>query len=468
MADNGRYDLIVIGAGPGGYVAAIRAAQLGMTVACVEKADALGGTCLRIGCIPSKALLDSTEYYAQAVEHFADHGIQVDGLGIDVPTMLKRKDKVVKGLTGGVAGLFKKHKIERVNGAARLMDANTVEVDGDDAGTLTADHVIVATGSSPIELGALPFDGERIVGSTEALDFSSVPERLLVVGGGYIGLEMGSVWSRLGSEVIVVEMTDQILPGVDPDLAEPLHKALKKQGLDIRLNTKASEATVGDDGVELTLESDDGETGTETVDRVLVAVGRRPHTDDLGLDDVGVDLDEVGHIVVDERYRTSVDGVYAIGDVTGRGPMLAHVAEEEAIACVERIAGQAGHVNYEAIPAAVYTHPELAWVGKFQSQCEDQGIEINVGKFPFQANGRARAFGESDGLVKIVADAETDRVLGVGILGPRASDIISECVVAMEFGASAEDIARTCHAHPTFPEAIKEAALDVDGRVIHT
>jgi len=467
MVTNAHYDLIVIGAGPGGYVAAIRAAQLGMSVACVEKEAALGGTCLRVGCIPSKALLDSSEYFSLAQHQFVDHGIELDGLAIDVPAMIQRKDKVVKGLTQGVAGLFKKHKIERLTGTARLAGSNTVEIEGDEAGTVEADHILIATGSSPIELGALPFDGERVVSSAEALEFDDVPERLLVVGGGYIGLEMGSVWSRLGSDVIVAEMMDQILPGVDPDLVKPLHKALTKQGLGIRIETKASDASVNDEGIEVTLQSEDGESQTETVDKVLVAVGRRPHTDGLGLDEVGVDLDDKGHIVVDERYCTSIEGVYAIGDVINRGPMLAHVAQEEGIACVERIAGRAGHVNYEAIPAAVYTNPELAWVGKFQSQLEDEGIEVEIGTFPFQANGRAKAFGESTGLVKIVADAETDRVLGVGILGPRASDIISECVVAMEFSASAEDIARTCHAHPTFPEAIKEAALDVDGRVIH-
>ena len=467
MADNARYDLIVIGAGPGGYVAAIRAAQLGLSVACVEKEAALGGTCLRVGCIPSKALLDSSEYFSLAQHRFVDHGIKLDGLAIDVPAMIQRKDKVVKGLTKGVAGLFKKHKVERLTGTARLTGPNTVEIDGDDSGTIEADHVLIATGSSPTELSEIPFDGERIVRSADALAFDEVPARLLVVGGGYIGLEMGSVWSRLGGDVVVAEMMDQILPGVDPDLVNPLHKALEKQGLDIRLKTKATDASVSDDGVEVTLESDDGESQTETVDKVLVAVGRRPHTDGLGLEGVGIDLDERGRIVVDEHYRTSVHGVYAIGDVNDRGPMLAHVAQEEGIACAERIAGQAGHVNYDAIPAAVYTNPELAWVGKFESQCEDDGIDVNVGTFPFQANGRAQAFGESTGLVKVVADAESDRVLGVGILGPRASDVIAECVVAMEFGGSAEDVARTCHAHPTFPEAIKEAALDVDGRVIH-
>lgn len=467
MADKAHYDLVIIGAGPGGYVAAIRAAQLGLSVACVEKEAALGGTCLRVGCIPSKALLDSSEYVALAQHQFVDHGIKLDGLAIDVPAMIRRKDKVVKGLTQGVAGLFKKHKIERLTGTARVTGPNAVEIDGEDAGTVEADHVLIATGASPTELSELPFDGERVVSSADALAFDEVPERLLVVGGGYIGLEMGSVWSRLGSEVVVAEMMDQILPGVDPDLVKPLHKALKKQGLGIRLGTKASDASVHDDGVEVTLESDDGESQTETVDKVLVAVGRRPHTDDLGLDEVDVDLDDNGHIVVDERYRTSVEGVYAIGDVINRGPMLAHVAQEEGIACVERIAGQAGHVNYDAIPAAVYTNPELAWVGRFESDLEDEGVDVETGTFPFQANGRAKAFGQSTGLVKVAADADTDRVLGVGVLGPRASDIISECVVAMEFGASAEDIARTCHAHPTFPEAIKEAALDVDGRVIH-
>ncbi len=467
MAENPRYDLVVIGAGPSGYVAAIRAAQLGMSVACIEKEAALGGTCLRIGCIPSKALLDSSEYFALAQHRFVDHGIKLDGLAIDVPAMIRRKDNVVKGLTQGVAGLFKKHEIERLTGTARLTGPNTVEIDGDDAGTVDADHVLIATGSSPTELSELPFDGERMVSSADALAFDDVPQRLLVVGGGYIGLEMGSVWSRLGGDVVVAEMMGQILPGVDPDLVKPLHKALKKQGLDIRTATKARDATLHDDGVEVALESEDGQTQTETVDKVLVAVGRRPHTDELGLDDVGVDRDDQGHLVVDEHYRTSIESVYAIGDVNNRGPMLAHVAQEEGIACVERIAGQAGHLNYDAVPAAVYTHPELAWVGKFQSHCEDEGIDVNVGTFPFQANGRAQAFGESTGLVKVVADAETDRVLGVGVLGPRASDIIAECVVAMEFGASAEDIARTCHAHPTFPEAIKEAALDADGRVIH-
>ncbi len=467
MAENPRYDLVVIGAGPGGYVAAIRAAQLGMSVACIEQEAALGGTCLRVGCIPSKALLDSSEYFSLAQHQFVDHGIKLDGLEIDVPAMIRRKDKVVKGLTQGVAGLFKKHKVDRLTGTARLTGPHTVDIDGDDAGTVEADHVLVATGSSPADLGILPFDGDRVISSADALELDEVPERMLVIGGGYIGLEMGSVWSRLGSDVIVVEMLDQILPGVDPDLTGPLHKALKKQGLDIRLGTRASDAAVHDEGVEVTLETEDGESQSETVDKVLVAVGRRPHTDGLGLDDVGVDLDDNGHIVVDAHYRTSVEGVHAIGDVINRGPMLAHVAQEEGIACAERIAGQAGHVNYDALPAAVYTNPEMAWVGKFAAECEDEGVEVNTGTFPFQANGRAQAFGESTGLVKVVADAETDRVLGVSVLGPRASDIISECVVAMEFGASAEDIARTCHAHPTFPEAIKEAALDVDGRVIH-
>ncbi|MFB6285497.1 MAG: dihydrolipoyl dehydrogenase [Candidatus Bipolaricaulia bacterium] len=467
MAANPRYDLVVIGAGPGGYVAAIRAAQLGMSVACVEKEASLGGTCLRVGCIPSKALLDSSEYFSLAQHQFVDHGIKLDGLEIDVPAMIRRKDKVVKGLTQGVAGLFKKHKVERLNGTARLTGPDTVDIDGEDAGTVEADRVLVATGSSPADLDVLPFDGERVITSADALELDDVPERMLVVGGGYIGLEMGSVWSRLGSNVIVAEMLDQILPGIDPDLTGPLHKALKKQGLDIRPRTKASDATVHDEGVEVTLETEDGGSQTETVDKALVAVGRRPHTDGLGLNDVGVELDDDGHIVVDEHYRTSIEGVHAIGDVINRGPMLAHVAQEEGIACAERIAGQAGRVNYEALPAAVYTNPEMAWVGKFESECEDEGIDVNTGTFPFQANGRAQAFGESTGLVKVVAHAETDQVLGVGVLGPRASDIISECVVAMEFGASAEDIARTCHAHPTFPEAIKEAALDVDGRVIH-
>lgn len=464
---NDRYDLIVIGAGPGGYVAAIRASQLGMRVACVDKEEQLGGTCLRVGCIPSKALLDSTELCRYVLKDLKAHGIFVSDWDLYLSDMLRRKDQVVQTLTQGVAGLFKKNKITRFTGAARIIEPGRVRVTGPDESELASEHLLIATGSAPSELDALPFDGERIVSSTEALSFESIPERLLIVGAGYIGLELGSVWSRLGSDVFVVEMMDQILPGMDPEMARALQKVLEKPGFEFRFSSEVTQADVKDDQVVVRIEDGDGESSEVTVDNVLVAVGRRAYTEGLGLDNLEIETDKRGRIVVDEHYRTSVEGIYAVGDVIDRGPMLAHVAQEEGIACVERIAGQAGHVNYEAIPAAVYTWPELAWVGKSEAQCEAEGIETRIGKFPFRANGRARMLGEVEGFVKLITDARTDRVLGVFILGPRASDLVAECVVAMEFGASAEDIARTCHAHPSFPEVIKEAALDANGRALH-
>lgn len=463
-----RYDLIVIGAGPGGYVAAIRAAQLGMRVACVEKEAELGGTCLRIGCIPSKALLDSSELYYGVQNGLKEHGIRADGVEVDIAAMLKRKSRVVKALTGGVESLFKKNGIVRFTGTGRLLGQERVQVEGPDEAELEGKHILIATGSAPGELEALPFDGERIVSSTEALSFEHVPERLLVVGASYIGLEMGSVWSRLGSHVTVVEMMDQVVPGTDSELAKALKRSLEKQGLRLQLGATAKGAELNDGGqLEVLLQGEEGEMETETFDKVLVAVGRQPYTAKLGLEDAGVETDERGRIVVDEHFRTSTPGLCAIGDVIDRGPMLAHVAQEEGVACVERMAGLAGSVNYEAIPGVIYTQPELAWVGKTEQQCQDEGMGTEIGEFPFRANGRARAFGEIEGRVRIVADATSDRVLGVQILGPRASDLIAECVLAMEFGASSEDIARSCHAHPSFPEAIKEAALDANGRVIH-
>lgn len=458
------FDLIVIGAGPGGYVAAIRAAQLGMKVACIEKEKELGGTCLRIGCIPSKALLDSSEHYYQAKNGFKVHGIEFDNISLNLGNMLKRKDKVVKTLTGGVASLLKKNKVEHIQGAATLVGDNKVKVGGD---TYTTKAILIATGSAEVELSALPFDGEQIVSSTEALSFSEVPKKLLVVGGGFIGLELGSVWARLGSEVMVVEMLDRIVPTMDKEISKQLQKVLEKQGLKFMLSTKANSVEQKKNGVTVQLETGDGEIVEETVDKILVACGRKPYTEGLGLEDAGVELDERGRIKVDDHYQTTASGIYAIGDVID-GPMLAHKAEEEGIACVELLDGQAGHVNYNAIPGVVYTWPEAASVGKTEEQCKDEGLEVNVGKFAFRANGRARAAEENDGFVKIIADANTDTILGVHILGPRASDLIAECVTAMEFGASAEDVARTCHAHPTFPEAIKEAALDAGGRVIHS
>jgi dihydrolipoamide dehydrogenase len=465
MAKASRHDLVVIGAGPGGYVAAIRAAQLGMNVACVEKEAVLGGTCLRIGCIPSKALLDSSEAFAKAKDGLDAHGVKISGIELDLATMMRRKDKVVKGLTAGVASLFKKNGVTHLRGAARIAAPGTVAVVGADEATLSAKHILIATGSEPTPLAGVEFDGRSIVSSEEGLSFPQVPQRLLVVGAGAIGLELGSVWARLGSKVKVVEFMDRIVPLMDKELGAALKKILDKQRLSFQLSASAKSASVSGEEVHVTLDAA-GKTATESFDKVLVAVGRRPHTKGLGLEEIGVKLDGKGRVDVDEHFATSVPGIYAIGDVI-RGPMLAHKAEEEGVACVETLAGQAGHVNYDAIPNVVYTWPELASVGKTEEECAEQGREVKIGRFPFFANGRARAMEERDGLVKVIADAKTDRLLGVHILGPRASDLIAEAALAIEFGSSAEDLARTCHAHPTLPEAVKEAALAVAGRSIH-
>jgi dihydrolipoamide dehydrogenase len=460
------FDLIVIGSGPGGYIAAIRAAQLGMRVACVERDKALGGTCLNVGCIPSKALLDSSERYYAARAGLAAHGIKVGSVELDLAAMLARKDKVVKALTQGVAGLFKKHKIERITGSGRLTAADTVEVsNGSGTRRLTARRILIATGSAPIELPGLPFDGTRIVSSTEALTFTEVPPRLLVIGGGAIGLELGSVWNRLGSRVHVVEFMDRIVPGMDRKMGQQLQKVLEKQGMTFQLQSSAKQAAVENGRVRVTLESQ-GKTSETECEVVLVAVGRRPFADGLGAREIGVAFDDRGRITVDGHYATNVPGVYAIGDVIA-GPMLAHKAEEEGVAAVELMAGQAGHVNYDAVPNIVYTWPEFASVGMSEEQAQSQEIQFRVGTFPFIANGRARCMNETDGGVKILADAATDRVLGVHILGPNASDLIAEAALAMEFGASAEDIARSVHAHPTLPEAMKEAALAVGQRTLN-
>jgi dihydrolipoamide dehydrogenase len=462
----GDFDLIVIGSGPGGYVAAIRAAQLGMRVACIEKDATLGGTCLNIGCIPSKALLDSSEHYYTTRNGLAAHGIKVGSVEIDLAAMMARKDRVVKVLTQGVAGLLRKNKVERFTGSACMRAADTVEVaNGAERRVLRGRRILIATGSAPVELPGLPFDGKYVVSSTEALCFAQVPQRLLIVGAGAIGLELGSVWNRLGSQVLFAEFMDRIVPGMDRGMGEQLKKALEKQGLTFRLRTTARGAVVDGGKVRVTLESE-GKTNTEECDVVLVAVGRRPFSDGLGAREIGVRFDDRGRITVGEHFATSVPGVYAIGDVIA-GPMLAHKASEEGIAAVEAMAGQAGHVNYDAIPNVVYTWPELASVGLTEEQAREQGIEFHVGTFPFMANGRARCMNETEGGVKILADAKTDRVLGIHILGPRASDIIAEAAIAMEFGASAEDIARSAHAHPTLPEAVKEAALAVNGRALH-
>ena len=465
-----RYDLVVIGAGPGGYVAAIRAAQLGMKVACVEKRPALGGTCLNIGCIPSKALLDSSELYHLAHQRFAKHGIKVSGLGLDLPAMLARKDEVVKGLTDGVRFLFRKNKIDAVSGEGRLASPTSVVVKGADGKETTLDtkHVLLATGSTPIELPFLKFDGKRVVGSTEALDFDAVPKHLVVVGGGYIGLELGSVWKRLGARVTVIEFLPRIVPIIDSQLGAILHKSLAKLGLEFQLDTKVTGAKVEGDNVKLTAQTRDGKSLMIECDRVLVAVGRKPYTEGLGLDAVGVKADpKTGKVQIDKHFRTSVASVSAIGDLVD-GPMLAHKAEDEGIAFAELLAGKAGHVDYETIPSVIYTWPEVASVGITEDQAKERQVDYKVGTFPFVANGRAKAMDETEGLVKVLADAKTDRVLGVHIIGPRASDMIAEAVTTMEFAGTAEDIARICHAHPTLSEAFREAALAVDKRAIHS
>jgi dihydrolipoamide dehydrogenase len=465
-----KFDLIVIGAGPGGYVAAIRAAQLGLKVACVEKSKTLGGTCLNIGCIPSKALLDSSELFHLAKTRFKKHGIAVDKVGLDLGAMLARKDEVVKGLTDGVRFLFRKNHIEPIFGTARVTSPTTVRVTLAEGGTtdLEAGHILLATGSAPINLPFLPFDGKTVVDSTGALMFDAVPDHLVVVGAGYIGLELGSVWARLGSKVSVVEFLPRIVPTADLEMGELLKKSLARQGLEFHLETKVTGAKVAKGRVTVTAEKKDGSAVSFDCARVLVAVGRRPFTQDLGLAEVGITVDpKTGKVPVDSHYRTSVPTISAIGDMID-GPMLAHKAEDEGVAFAELLVGKAGHVNYDLIPGVIYTWPELASVGLTEEQAKDRGNSYKIGKFPFLANGRAKAMDETEGMIKILADAKTDRVIGVHIFGPRASDMIAEAVAVMEFAGSAEDIARTCHAHPTLSEAFREAALAVDGRAIHS
>ncbi len=452
-----RFDVVVIGAGPGGYVAAIRAAQLGLKVACVEKERALGGTCLNVGCIPSKALLDSSELYSLAKNRFGHHGIQVGDVVIDVPKMLARKDGIVKSLTDGVAFLFKKNAITPFQGNARLLGAGKLEVGGAKPVELEAKAIILATGSEPTPLPFLPFDGKQIVSSTEALAFAQVPKTLVVIGGGFIGLEIGSVWARLGAKVTVLEFLPRLLPANDAEVAKTLERSLKKQGLDIQLETKVTGAAIQPRQVIVHTEQD-GKPIDFQGDKVLVSVGRRPYSAGLGLAEIGVQLeDKSGRVKVNERFETSVPGVYAIGDLI-RGPMLAHKASEEGIAVAELIAGKAGHVNYHTIPSVIYTHPEVAAVGLTEEQVKESGKKYKVGKFNIGVTGRAKCLDETEGFVKIIADADTDRVLGMHVIGPRASDLIAEGVLALEFFASAEDLARTCHAHPTLSEAVGEAA----------
>ena len=461
------HDLIVIGAGPGGYVAAIRAAQLGLKTACIEKYPTLGGTCLNVGCIPSKALLDSSEHFDLARHGFAAHGIKAT-VELDLAEMMKRKDGVVRDLTRGIEGLFKKNGIERVTGTARIVSAGVVEVSGPDGvRTLQAKRILIATGSKPASLPGIAFDGRRIVHSTHALSLGEVPKKLIVIGAGAIGLELGSVWRRLGSEVLVLEYLDRIVPGSDAGTAKLLQRALEKQGMKFRFGVSAASARVeGEEVVVDVAPAAGGEPEALRCDVLLVAVGRRPYTEGLGAAEAGVRMDTRGRIEVDAHWQSSVPGIYAIGDVIA-GPMLAHKAEEEGVACVECMAGRPGHVEYGCVPGVVYTWPEMASVGLSEEDAKAAGREVVVGTFPFLANGRAKAMGERDGHVKIIADAKTDRILGAHIVGPRASDLIAELVLALEMGASAEDVARSFHAHPTLPEAVKEAALAVAGRAIH-
>ena len=464
-----QYDVVVIGSGPGGYVCAIRAAQLGFKVACVEMRESLGGTCLNVGCIPSKALLQSSEKYEEARHGLAVHGVKVAGVELDLKAMMGHKDKVVADNTNGVAYLFKKNKVDWIKGMGRIAAADSVAVALNDGGSsiLKTKHIVIATGSDVMPLPGVAIDENRIVSSTGALALTDVPKRMIVIGAGYIGLEMGSVWKRLGSEVTVVEFLDRALPGMDGEVSKQMQRILARQGLVFRLGMKVTGAKPDNRGVEVIIEpAKGGAAETLTADVVLVSIGRRPYTQNLGLDEVGVAHDEKGRIKTDAHFRTSVPGIFAIGDVIA-GPMLAHKAEDEGVAVAEILAGQAGHVNYAAVPGVVYTWPEAASVGQTEEQLKDAGIAYRTGKFPFSANGRARAMAMSDGFVKILADKTSDRVLGVHIVGPNAGDLIAELALAIEFGASAEDIARTCHAHPTLNEAVKEAALAVDGRPIH-
>ena len=462
MAQDTSFDLVIIGSGPGGYVAAVRAAQLDLKTAVVEKESRLGGVCLNVGCIPSKAMLDASEYYHLARERFVEYGIKTGKVGLDLAAMLARKDKVVEDLTENVRKLLEGNSIEIVHGSAALTAPDTVEVDTGKKKktTLTAKNILLATGSEPVTVKGLEFDGERIVSSTEALAFDTVPKHLGIVGGGYIGLELGSVWRRLGSRVTVIEMLPKIATTLDGQVGRTLDRILKRQGVEFRLNTRVAEASVSGKKVNAVLESG-GKQEKMQFDRLLVSIGRRPLTRGLNLAELGVDTDErTGQILVDETYRTSVAGIYAIGDLVP-GPMLAHKASAEGIAAVECIAGRAGEVNYDTIPAVVYTWPEVASVGLTEEQVREREIPYCVGSFPFSGAGRARCMGETDGFVKVISHGKTDRILGVHIIGPRAADMIAECVLALEFGASSEDIARTIHGHPTFSEALMEAAMNI-------
>ncbi len=469
-----KYDVIVIGSGPGGYVAAIRAGQQGLSVACIEgwenekKEQVLGGTCLNVGCIPSKALLETSHKYEEAKHGFEKQGLKVSGLDVDVPKMMANKTEIVNNLTGGIAGLFKSNGVTAIKGWGRVLSSKQVEVTDaqGEKTTYGAENIIIATGSRPIEIPPAPLTEGRIVDSTGALEFDEVPKRVGVIGAGVIGLELGSVWSRLGSEVTILEAQETFLGGVDQTIAKDALKHFKKQGLDIKLKARVTKTEIKRNLVYVTYEDSDGNEQEFKCDKLIVAVGRTPNTEKLLSSDSGVDLDERGFVFVDDECQTNVPGIYAVGDVV-RGPMLAHKASEEGIMVVDRIAGKATEVNYNCIPNVIYTHPELAWVGQTEEELKAEGEAYKVGTFPFAANGRAMAANATEGMVKIIADEKTDRILGMHVVGHQASEIVAQGVIAMEFGSSAEDLALTCFAHPTLSESVHEAALGVDGMAIH-
>ena len=462
------FDATVIGGGPAGYVCAIRLAQLGFKTACVEFRSSLGGTCLNVGCIPSKSLLNLSENFQKA-KKFSDMGIEIGKLELNLNKMMENKDKAVSSLTKGIEFLFKKNKVSYIKGKGKLISESEIEIQSEKGGIdrIISKSIILSTGSEPSSLPGIGFDEDKIISSTGALSLKKVPQKMLIIGGGYIGLELGSVWSRLGSEVHVVELLDHITPGMDREISNEFLKILKKQGINFHLNTKVEKIIKKRDGLVVEIKNKEKKISKLDCDKILVSVGRKPYTKNLNLEEIGIKLDEKKRIIVNKKFQTNKKNIYAIGDVIS-GPMLAHKAEEEGIAVAEIISGQAGHVNYNVIPGVIYTHPEVAYVGKTEEQLKENNINYKVGKFPFFANSRAKAINESEGFVKILADSTTDKVLGVHLIGPHAGELIAEMSVAMEFGASSEDIARTCHAHPTFSEAVKEAALSVDKRQIHS
>jgi dihydrolipoamide dehydrogenase len=461
------FDLIVIGGGPAGYTGAIRASQLGMKVACIEKSKTLGGTCLNVGCIPSKALLNFSEKYEESKEHFDDFGIETS-VKLNLKKMISRKDKIVEDLCKGIDALFAKNKITKFTGTGKIIDANSVEFDnGSKPEIIKAKNILIATGSEVIDLPGVSVDEKHIVSSTGALSLSKVPKHLAVIGGGYIGLELGSVWRRLGAKVTVIEYADRIVPALDQEIGQLFHKILKKQGINFMLETKVLKAEKKSDGVTLNVsDADDSKESEISCDVVLVSIGRKPNTKGLGLEEVNIAMDKNNRININDHFQTNIPNIYAVGDVVS-GPMLAHKAEEEAVAAVEIINKQAGHVNYNLIPGVVYTHPEVASIGKTEEELKKAGVNYKIGKFPFLANSRARSIGDTEGMVKLLACAETDKILGGHIIGPDAGTLIAEIAAYMEFGGASEDIARTCHAHPTLNEAIKEAALAIEKRTIN-